>query len=308
MENSKSENEESKIQNSDSRINSSSEKKKSGIPDHIRDIWASHDVKLTRIHYMNPTDQNSILPQFFANNIYNVHLAAVFSIPVMKMHDMDYEQRLHLWAENLIHHFGNSIDIPRYESWYANVYVLTMDISQVSTWSTIQGRLFFNDVHEMCSRWGRLGTKFLNDLFFWVWEKLKNNEAREWDLQEEETYSAPYQGAYVHDDNYANKEEDLRKGEAELRVPQTTPLNILFSNYAIKIASKKKRGEITPKIRSYVRDKRWPTVWPDTFRDIYEDWAEIKVKDLSPPTTPKGPPIPTLSERNTISWIRTWIG
>ena len=97
-----------------------------------------------------------------------VHLAAVFSIPIDEMHRSHYEERLHAWAENLIHHFGHSIDARRYEAWLKDVYPPAMDQSEIGTYAIIHGRLFLNELHETLNRWGDLGQTFLNELFFWV--------------------------------------------------------------------------------------------------------------------------------------------
>ena len=95
MENSKSGNEESKIQNSGSKIKSNEKKKKSQIPEHIQNLWEDHEQKLSKICYTNPKEPDHIMPQFYANYLNKVHLAAVLSIPIEEMHRSNYEQRLH---------------------------------------------------------------------------------------------------------------------------------------------------------------------------------------------------------------------
>ena len=77
-----------------------------------------------------------------------------------------------VWGVHLIHHFGLAIDIPPYEAWLNNVYPPSMDQSEIGIYAIIHGRLFLNELHEVCNRWGNLGQQFLNDLFFWVWDKL----------------------------------------------------------------------------------------------------------------------------------------
>ena len=94
------------------------------------------------------------------------------------MHRSQYEQRLHAWAENLIHHFGHSIDARHYEAWLKDIYPPAMDQSEVENYAIIQRLLFLNELHETLSRWVDIGQTFLNDLFFWVWDKLDKKTAR----------------------------------------------------------------------------------------------------------------------------------
>jgi hypothetical protein len=237
MENSKSQNEESKIQNSGSKNKSSEKKKKSQIPEHIQNLWDDHQQKLSKIHFTNPDNVDHIMPQFCANYLKRIHLAAVFSVPVDEFHRSHYEERLRTWADHLIHHFGYSIDMHHYEAWLKDVYPPSMDHSEVSCYANIHARLFLNEIHEVANRWD-LGQQFLNDLFFWVWDKLDKRTIREWDHDEENRNGAPYQGAYCHEENTTMKKENLRKGETELYLLQETPLNLLSSNYAIKMANK----------------------------------------------------------------------
>ena len=76
------------------------------MPDHIQDLWNDHNDKLTKIRYTYPEEPDHILPQFYANYLKKVHLAAVFGIPIDEMHRSHYEERLHAWAVNLIQHFS----------------------------------------------------------------------------------------------------------------------------------------------------------------------------------------------------------
>ncbi len=115
------------------------------------------------------------------------------------MHRSHYEERLHAWANNLIHHFGHSIDARHYEAWLKYVYPPTIDQSEVGTYAIVQGRLFLNELHETLNRWGDQGHTFLNDLFFWVRDKLDRKATREWGSKEEESNSAPFQVADWHE-------------------------------------------------------------------------------------------------------------
>ncbi len=86
------------------------------------------------------------------------------------------------------------------------------------------------------------------------------------------------------------KEENLRKGETDLYLLQETPLNLLAFNYAIKIVNRTQRAFLRRETKSYVRNKRWRTVWPSIMKDINSEWVEMQVKDLSPLSFPKGQP------------------
>ena len=65
------------------------------------------------------------------------------------------------------------------EAWLNNVYPPSMDQSEIGIYAIIHGRLFLNELHEVCNRWGNLGQQFLNDLFYWVWNKLDMKTTRE---------------------------------------------------------------------------------------------------------------------------------
>ena len=54
------------------------------------------------------------------------------------------------------------------------------------------------------------------------------------------------------------------------------------------MANKTQRASLRRETKSYVRDKRWRTVWPSIMKDINPEWVEMQVKDLSPLSSPKG--------------------
>jgi len=237
---------------SGTKKNSLSDSKKS-MPDHIRALWDDFYTWLAKIPFGRPTTTAEILPQFYADKIMkNIRLAAIFSIDVVKLQEMTYEERITNWCENLLHHFGDSISELHYRAWQTNISPNSLFISSNSTTGTkIGARLFFHDVHMMAGNWGELGVQFLRDLFFQTWEMLSCNLIDVYTTKEEKSNSAPYESAYAHEVNHALKEENLRRSEVHTYTPETHVFNKLSSNFGVSLASKKNRDKFKREFVNY---------------------------------------------------------
>ena len=72
---------------------------------------------------------------------------------VVKLQEMGYEERLHGWADNIIHHLGYAVDAFHYEAWKSHVSITSMEDNSTDRAGRIRARIFFNDVHAMAQRW-----------------------------------------------------------------------------------------------------------------------------------------------------------
>ena len=232
---------------------------------------------------------NDLLPQFYASKyMHNIRLAAIFSIDVVKLQEMGYEERLHGWADNIIHLLGYAVDAFHYEAWKSHVSITSMDDNGTDRAGRIRARIFFNDVHAMAKRWGEYGINFLQDLFFWVWRKLENEEVWAWTQKEEASNSAPFEDAYSHEANHALKSENLAKGEAYTWIPSEKVLNRLSSNFGIMQASKSKRSVLKREFVSYIWDDSFHFVLPYNSSQLGKEWKPFKLREEAKPT-PEAP-------------------
>ena len=71
----------------------------------------------------------------------------------------------------------------------------------------------------------KFGKAFLNDLFFWVWQRINTNTTEIWDAREAKTAAAPWQTMYSHEVNTAIRAEFRTK----TWIPEDKYFNILVA-------------------------------------------------------------------------------
>ena len=74
----------------------------------VHDIWADHTIFVKNSGYRNPNDPTKMYPQFFADEERNLRLAQILSIPIVKLRDLNYAERLDVLV-------NDAIDMPNTE-------------------------------------------------------------------------------------------------------------------------------------------------------------------------------------------------
>ena len=132
-----------------------------------------------------------------------------------------------------------------YMAWKSNVSIDENVEYDIGPMAVISFRVFLTDLHAMVHHWPeKFGKAFLNDLFFWVWQRIDTNTTEIWDAREAKTAAAPWQTMYSHEVNCAIRAEFRTKGETYTWVPEDKYFNILYSNYGITMANKTRRTKI----------------------------------------------------------------
>ena len=106
----------------------SSKVEQSQMPEHIADIWQEFRSWTSSVNFLRPRTVDEILPQIYASKqLLNLRLASIFCIDVVKLQETQYEQRLILWADNIIHCFGKAATMKHYMAWKNNVSIAKND-------------------------------------------------------------------------------------------------------------------------------------------------------------------------------------
>ena len=242
----------------------------------IKEIWADHAEFLKNSGYLNPSKPSQFLPQFFADREKNLRLAQIFSIPIVRLRDQSYENRLHDWAVNVISVFGNTVSEPRYREWGTNnILRYNHPREKDHVVSTIAARVFFTDLHHLAKAMPN-GRKFVTDLF----HKIRDlQDAGERGIDEEEFKKTALTHCYVFSANDCIKEEALERTVALYVKPELKTLNRLADQFCIQTVRKGRNRDRVPEQTtvSYGFNKKF---------------------EMIPTRTPKDPPIP---KRNLIS-------
>jgi hypothetical protein len=82
------------------------EQKKKDGKETIKKVWTDHAEFVRNSGFRNPQNPSKMLPQFWADEDKNLRLAQILSIPIVKLRDQSYEERLEDWATNVITIFG----------------------------------------------------------------------------------------------------------------------------------------------------------------------------------------------------------
>ena len=149
----------------------------SQMPPHIADIWQEFRSWTKTVHFLRPRTVDEILPQIYASKqLNNFRLASIFCIDVVVLQNTQYEQRLLLWADNIIHCFGKAATMKHYMAWKSNVSIDENVEYDIGAMDVVSFRVFLTDLHAMVHEWPeKMGKAFLNDLFFWVWQRINLN-------------------------------------------------------------------------------------------------------------------------------------
>ena len=67
----------------------------------------------------------------------------------MKLQETQYEQRLILWADNIIHCFGKAATMKHYMAWKNNVSIDENVEANIDPMEVISFRVFLTDLHAM---------------------------------------------------------------------------------------------------------------------------------------------------------------
>lgn len=96
------------------------ENKKKDGKETIKKIWSDHAEFIRNSGFRNPQNPSQILPQFWADEDKNLRLAQILSIPIVKLREQSYEERLEDWATNVITIFGDTVSEECYNDWQKN--------------------------------------------------------------------------------------------------------------------------------------------------------------------------------------------
>ena len=183
------------------------------------------------------------------------------------------------WADNIIHCFGKAASMKSYMAWKDNVSIEEKVETNVAPMDVISFRVFLTDLHAMIHHWPEKFAKgFLNDLFFWVWQRMDTRATEMWTPAEAKTNSAPWQRTYNHEVNSAIRPEFRNKGEAYMYVVEDKICNILNSNYGITLANKTKRLKQKREYVSYVHNPAFYSITPTNDHYMLGEWVPFSLE------------------------------
>jgi hypothetical protein len=119
---------------------------------------------------------------------------------------------------------------------------------------------------------------FLNDLFFWVWQRMDTRATEMWSPAEAKTAGAPWQRTYNHEVNTSTRPEFRSKGEAYMCVVEDKICNILNSNYGITLANKTKRTKQKREYVSYVHNPAFYSITPTNDHYMLGEWTPFSLE------------------------------
>ena len=101
-------------------VEENSRKRKEEKMQEISNTWDSEKDWLKA--NFNPFEQTveRFLPQFYADYKHKIRLAQLFSCPINELMLRTYDQRIEMWARNIVTTFGNSCSSSNYQSWVNN--------------------------------------------------------------------------------------------------------------------------------------------------------------------------------------------
>ena len=216
----------------------------------IKDIWAEHTNFVKNSGFRNPTHPTKMYPQFFADEERNLRLAQILCIPIVKLRDLNYAQRLDEWAINVITVFGDTVSERHYRNWPTEgplPYNGPKDRDH--NLDKIRARVFFTDLHYLALKMAN-GRGFVENLLHTVWNKQDEGIGG---LEEEDYNKSALTECYMFSANECMKEDKLSEKIAIWAKPGERTINRLSDQFRLYTVSKNNRGNIPRHIEvSYV--------------------------------------------------------